>query len=74
MEKKKERKKGIYCGPRIIKEGMALSYPVKLKSRKLCLRRLRPCESWKRESRIERTFLILPQKCMPVCTWEQKLK
>lgn len=62
--RKGKEKKDIYCGPRIIKEGMALSYPVKLKSGKSCLRRLRHSESWKRESRIEITFFILPQDCV----------
>lgn len=56
--RKGKKKKDIYSGPRIIKEGMALSYPVKLKSGKSCPRRLRHPESWKRESRIEITFLI----------------
>ena len=72
--KKREKKKDIYCGPRIIKEGTALSYPVKLKSGKSCLRRLRPCESWKREGKIEIIFLILPQKWIPMYSWEEKLK
>lgn len=73
-EKKREKKKDIYCGPRIIKEGTALSYPVKLKSGKSCLRRFRPCESWKREGRFEIIFLILLQKWKPMYSWEEKLK
>lgn len=59
--RKGKKKKDIYCRPRIIKEGMVLTYPVKLKSRKSCLRRLRHFESWTRESRIEIMFLILPR-------------
>lgn len=51
---------------------MTLTYPVKLKSGKSCLRRLRHFESWERESRIEIMFLILPQKCIPMYTSEKK--
>lgn len=50
--KKRERKKDIYCGPWIIKEGMTLSYPVKFKLGKSCLRRPRPYKSRKKKSRV----------------------
>lgn len=71
-KKRERKKKNIDWGPTIIKERMALSYSVKLKSGKSCLRRLRPCESWKRESRIKTMFLMLPQKCIPmyICGWK----
>lgn len=73
MEKKKEKKRKIFTVDQGLSRREWLSYPVKLKSGKSSLRRLRPCESWWGE-RIKIMFPMLPQKYILMYMWKEKSK